>query len=151
MTYEVKPLRICRLCGNTAYTQDDLDDFRKHKTSRYGRANVCKTCSSEESSKYDSYKNWYKSKDNRLRKRYGISEDDFKQILAEQQHSCAICKTIEVGHHGTLCVDHNHETGEVRGLLCHSCNSALGLFKDNPDNLIEGFKYLITQGHYGGN
>lgn len=69
--------------------------------------------------------------------RYGITEAEFDTLLAQQGGGCAIC-----GRQTTLCVDHDHDTGEVRGILCRECNRALGLFGDDSDTLERAAKYL---------
>jgi hypothetical protein len=62
--------------------------------------------------------------------------------MAEQEHSCAICKDpVTVGH-----VDHDHSTGQIRGLLCRGCNTALGGFKDRPSVILNAFEYVISGG-----
>ena len=58
-------------------------------------------------------------------------------MLIEQEKRCVICKRNVI-----LRVDHCHTTGKVRGLLCHNCNTGLGQFKDNIDNLKMAIKYL---------
>ena len=64
-----------------------------------------------------------------LKRQYGISPADYDALLAKQDGVCATCgKPSEE----TLCVDHCHETGTIRGLLCRQCNFALGCFKDEP-------------------
>jgi hypothetical protein len=60
---------------------------------------------------------------------YGMSVADYEALLAKQNGACAICKQTFAQ---TPCVDHSHITGEVRGLLCRSCNLGLGHFKDDP-------------------
>jgi hypothetical protein len=64
----------------------------------------------------------------RLRQRYGVTRQEYEAKLDEQGHVCAICgekcKTNQ-----RLCVDHDHDTGDVRGLLCHACNFALGILE----------------------
>ncbi len=73
---------------------------------------------------------WFR---NHLRRRYGITVEDFEHMLALQGGVCAICKCPEkVEYKRTLSVDHDHITGKVRGLLCHRCNTALGKLEDNP-------------------
>lgn len=77
---------------------------------------------------------------------YGIGLEDFLELLDKQRGKCAIC--LGVGfkmHEGikeTLVVDHCHETGKVRGLLCNNCNRGLGLFKDSIGNLGAAIEYL---------
>lgn len=69
-----------------------------------------------------------------LRQSYGISLEDYQAILERQHYCCAACGLPdgENGHLGRLFVDHCHETGKVRGLLCNSCNTALGLLREDP-------------------
>jgi len=82
--------------------------------------------------------------------RYGITVDDYDRMLEEQGGCCAICNTdTPSGRRGRFSIDHNHETGEVRGLLCQKCNAGLGYFKDSPTILATALKYLLEQGHYG--
>jgi 5-methylcytosine-specific restriction endonuclease McrA len=75
-----------------------------------------------------------------------ISVEVYNQMFADQGGKCAICGQPETAmYRGTvrnLCVDHNHETGEVRGLLCNFCNQGLGYFKDNPELLKSASAYL---------
>jgi hypothetical protein len=78
----------------------------------------------------------------RNRKRqYGVSQDQFDDMLASQSNSCAICQTTEPGSRA-FHVDHCHETQQVRGLLCHHCNTGLGLFRDNTALLMRATEYL---------
>ena len=82
----------------------------------------------------------------RLERVYGISLEDYESIKETQEGLCAICKTegfVMAKHHKMkLVVDHCHETDRVRGLLCHNCNRALGLLKDNTESLQRAIKYL---------
>jgi hypothetical protein len=80
----------------------------------------------------------------RLRQ-YGITEDDYSALCAKQDGRCAICGSAEAGGWGgQLPVDHDHETGRVRGLLCNGCNSGLGRFGDDPDRLLAAAAYLLS-------
>lgn len=82
-------------------------------------------------------------------KKYGLTLDMFNAMLEAQNHSCKICnkhmsennkdKNGIVKH---LSIDHNHETGQVRGLLCNRCNTALGSFNDNIESLTNAIRYL---------
>lgn len=74
--------------------------------------------------------------------KYGLTLEDYDQLVEEQDGVCAICKGTDFGKHGRMFVDHNHETGEIRGLLCNRCNSGLGLFKDNTASLLNAIQYL---------
>lgn len=74
-------------------------------------------------------------------KEHGLSCDQYDFLVAEQARACAICLEPFAA---TPRIDHDHATGEVRGLLCHSCNVALGHFRDNPDNLRRALRYLDT-------
>jgi Recombination endonuclease VII len=86
----------------------------------------------------------------RLKRDYGLTVDQYNELMRAQEGCCKICKShYSDQHHGTLCVDHNHKTGQVRGLLCGSCNRALGLFGDDPALLTRAAFYLLDQGHYG--
>ena len=75
-----------------------------------------------------------------LKRSYGISVEDYDRMLEKQGGKCAICG--EVDDHHSLAVDHCHETGAVRGLLCSLCNRGLGLFKDRADLLTAAIKHL---------
>ena len=66
-----------------------------------------------------------------LQRNYGITLDDYNRMFIEQGGRCAICGVHQSKLNKSLNVDHNHETGVVRGLLCHHCNTALGLLKDS--------------------
>lgn len=77
-----------------------------------------------------------------IKRKYGLDIDEYNQMLKDQDNKCAIC-SYEFGQKPSdTYVDHNHSTGKVRGLLCQHCNSGLGYFRDNEDNLIKGIKYL---------
>lgn len=68
---------------------------------------------------------------------YGITPDDFIRMKQEQGGRCAICRETE-----ELVIDHDHGTGEVRGLLCRNCNIGLGMFSDNVVSLAAAIFYL---------
>lgn len=82
-----------------------------------------------------------------LEREYGISVDDYNNLLEKQNHRCAICGgegflMDKTKHKIKLVVDHDHKTGAVRGLLCHNCNRALGLFHDSERDLLSAIDYL---------
>lgn len=78
----------------------------------------------------------------RLRTKYGLSEDGLDRMVSEQDGKCAIC---HAPFGPKVCVDHDHKTGIVRGLLCSPCNIGLGLFKDDPERLREAARYLAPK------
>lgn len=82
-----------------------------------------------------------------LIKKYGISIGVYTKLVKDQKNLCGICGNPEtvIGRGGVprqLSIDHDHRTNEVRGLLCHSCNLALGHFKDKPFLLLRAARYL---------
>ena len=76
-------------------------------------------------------------KDYSLKYLYGITQQDYERMYYEQNGKCAIC-----GKEKKLVVDHDHQTGRIRGLLCHRCNSHLGYINDSPDILLKTISYL---------
>lgn len=81
-----------------------------------------------------------------LKERYRISQTTYDRMLANQAGMCAICGSTEPGAKARhLAVDHCHESGDIRGLLCISCNSGLGQFKDNLDVMRNAVRYLEAQ------
>lgn len=73
-----------------------------------------------------------------LRAKYGIGIDDWYSILAKSDGKCMICSSDK-----HLRLDHCHDSGRVRGALCHRCNIGIGMFDDNPDALWRAVCYLI--------
>ena len=79
----------------------------------------------------------------KIKYQYGLSQDEFSILLFSQRSVCAICRQPFTE---TPLVDHDHETGKVRGLLCNSCNLGLGVFKNNSARLRLAAKYLEKGG-----
>jgi hypothetical protein len=78
-----------------------------------------------------------------LRNKFGLTPEEYDRILEAQGGVCALCEcrpTPGISLH----VDHDHGTGEIRGLLCMRCNNALGLFREDPDLLKRAARYVIT-------
>ena len=78
----------------------------------------------------------------------GITLEEYEAMLKSQKGVCAICKRISSDGRN-LCVDHNHKTGKIRGLLCSWCNKGLGSFRDERKRLAEAVRYLDKE--YGNN
>lgn len=80
-------------------------------------------------------------KNGNLKRKYGITIEQYESMLLAQDGKCKICQTSDPGK-PSFSVDHCHSTGVVRGLLCHSCNSGLGHFKDNKEIIAKAIEYL---------
>lgn len=76
---------------------------------------------------------------NQKKHKYGISKDEYLNLFIIQDNKCAICGNDITDN---ACVDHNHKTGKIRGLLCQRCNLLLGLAKDNVEILKKSIIYL---------
>lgn len=128
--YRNKP-RFCTSCEKTK----DISQFKlerdKRATNGIAVRSKCRSC--DELRKYKRF----------IQKTYNFSWEDYQELLEVQDNSCAICKS-KIGNNRAqrLFVDHCHETLQVRGLLCSSCNHGLGLFKDSPTLLKSALKYL---------
>ncbi len=87
------------------------------------------------------YKYYRKLWNDNLRHNYSITVDQYEDILYEQDSKCALCGGGPNGK-GRLHVDHDHETKVIRGLLCHSCNTGIGLLNDDVELLQKAIIYL---------
>ena len=143
------PLKRCSVCGQ----EKPLSEFYNRKTSKDGKGYRCKECDSKARKKWQAdnpERAKYSSRNRSIKTKYGIDIEQYNQILKDQNYQCAICgcTTQKHSYQKNFNIDHNHETGEVRGLLCTACNRALGLFKDNPDILRKAAEYLDKRGYY---
>jgi len=92
-------------------------------------------------------KDWYNNNRERYRnnaflRKYGITLEKYNEMREEQKYCCGICSLTEEQVGKKLVVDHNHETGAVRQLLCANCNVGIGFFKDSPNLLEMAASYL---------
>ena len=110
------------------------DDF--HRDNIRGRQRKCKTCVRDYYMRPEVKRQAY---NRHLKRTYGITVDVYDAMLQAQRGRCAICDSAEKGR---LVVDHCHDTGVVRGLLCVACNAALGPF-GTEDRLLSALTYLI--------
>lgn len=84
-----------------------------------------------------------------IKRTYGLSKEDFMSIISSQGNSCGICRIpfsvmsfIKEGRKIRTAVDHDHDTGKVRGILCATCNLGIGFFGDNEEHLQMAIDYL---------
>lgn len=86
------------------------------------------------------------SRDKKLRLQYGLTPEAYDEMLRRQGGGCAVCGATNGWARSRakrgMCVDHDHETGHVRGLLCQRCNRAIGLLRDDPTILDAAARYL---------
>lgn len=103
-------------------------EFNKHKTCKDGYNTYCRPCFN------------IQTLNGKHRRRYGLTTE---QITEMKKAGCELCGTQENLH-----IDHNHNTNEIRGVLCTNCNRGLGHFKDSPELLEKAKEYLEKKGNY---
>lgn len=133
--------KTCFTCGEEKPT----DDF-------YANRRNCKACIRESQRRFRYSTPGYNHSRN-LKRRYGISVDEYQTLIANQNFACPICEveipdTLEYKGRRPSVVDHNHETGDVRGILCSKCNLVLGHARESTDILYKAIVYLSERGAY---
>jgi hypothetical protein len=150
----------------TCKIEKEFKEFVRDKTEKDGYTYSCKVCRREKYNLWaknnpdkvkeknlkrkESRKAYYRgpsgiesSRRAHLKRNYGMTLEEYNRISEAQNHVCMICGKPEMNSKNkVLCVDHNHTTGEIRGLLCGLCNSGLGNFLDNKELLMKGIEYL---------
>ncbi|UIW13254.1 HNH endonuclease [Arthrobacter phage Crewmate] len=130
-------MKRCSGCGEVK----PLEAFHKLHKAKDGRTARCGKCrSAAQTARYR--QNPTVTLDRQQAARYGVTVDHVEALKAAQGGKCAICGTDEPGGRGRWHVDHDHESGAVRGLLCHHCNLGLGHFRDDVDALRAAIRYL---------
>jgi Recombination endonuclease VII len=117
------------------------EDFPLDPQRRSGRYPWCKDCKAKYMREYARAKPGYQRRQDYMR-RYGVTWEQYEQMLADQNGACAICPRTSSGKGQPLDVDHSHVTGRVRGLLCSRCNRGIGTFLDDPALLRNALAYL---------
>ncbi len=131
----------CHGCGETK----PLEEFSKYHRGKHGRKPHCSPCDAARQRRYRAEKpDQYRIMDRRkhLRGAYGLTIEQYDEMLEAQGGVCAICG--ECPDEG-LAVDHCHDTGRVRGLLCRNCNSGIALLQEDLDRFSKAAKYLETR------
>lgn len=147
----IQGLQRCKRCAEVK----PLEKFHKRSSTACGRAGICAQCRSE--SRGHTYRVEILGRRNvLLRHKYGLTDEDLERMLSEQGGGCAICSTTDPGGQGVWSVDHDHSCCPttkgrrrachrcIRGLLCHRCNLALGMFKDDPVRVRAALEYLAA-------
>ncbi len=140
-------LKKCCMCK----LEKDIEAFSLSGRAKDGRQTQCRACALEYSRRPEQKKKrselaayrWRNGKirDDRYQELYGITAKDYYRMLFEQGEVCKICGQSS---HKALAVDHNHDTGQIRGLLCKDCNTGLGLFKDSMALIEKAAAYLAV-------
>ena len=150
--------RRCTKCGETK----PRTEFSRDKRRPDGCQSWCKLCKAVYQRKYNAehkeqtaaYRRKYYaehpekirggsySRDYHLRHHYDISLATYNAMLKHQGGGCAICGKARDRDGKYLSVDHDHETGEIRGLLCSQCNHALGLLQESEELCLSAASYL---------
>lgn len=121
-------MRKCNYCKKSK----DESNFSKDKSKASGFKSYCKECAID------------KQTIRNFKKRYGISDTVYKELLGVQDNKCKICGITLEENKKAFSVDHCHQTKEIRGLLCNKCNVGLGMFDDKIENLINAISYLMS-------
>jgi len=141
-----KSTKICPICK----IEKELSEYRLSKQTKDGYRWGCQPCRIEydrvarvkrKAANPDKYRTL--EADRKLRLKYGITLDQYNSLCEQNNNLCEICnKENTTQDRKKLFVDHNHNTGKMRGLLCDSCNQGLGRFKDNLQILTGAINYL---------
>jgi len=129
-------MKVCSKCKKEKLTSE----FGKRKDSKDGLRGWCKECTNSWTKSWKSNpknrkKSQAHSRKHHINTRYGLTVEEYDTLFTDA--SCWICGGID-----RLVLDHCHITGKVRGVLCHHCNTGLGLFLDSPDLLRRGAEWL---------
>lgn len=145
-----KPIvKKCSKCG----TDKGAYHYNKRSASKDGLTSRCTMCLNTKAMKVRA-KTPEVTRARNLKKRFNMTIDEYNVIFLKQKGKCAICTKAESGRDikgnvKWLSVDHHHGNGEVRGLLCNSCNTGIGKLGDSIKVLKSAIKYLETRGSYG--
>jgi hypothetical protein len=123
--------KTCSKCGQTK----GLEKFYRQKEGKHGRQAACIECHAQaqkERLKDPAARARHQLlvRERHFRLRYDMSVEEYDRMLEAQGGGCAICGATRNGRH--LCVDHDHSTGEVRGILCNTCNVTIGRIEKGP-------------------
>ena len=124
---EIQGHGLCKTCHHVEWRAKNHDKVRANRT-RYYENNRDKVLT--------------RNKWSRVKSIYGITQDEYNVLYDAQGGCCAICGDHQIDLNRPLHIDHNHETGKIRGLLCNKCNFILGLSNENKEILQNCIAYL---------
>lgn len=134
------PTKACSKCGQVS----SLDDFYLNPKTLSGRASWCRPCTHAANRAYGATPEGRRTRrDGHLRRTFGITLAEFDAMLCYQKGLCAICERPPKSGQN-LHVDHDHRTGDVRGLLCRPCNTGIGLLQESPTLFAAATTYLAN-------
>jgi len=137
-TLYVKLIWRCNKCGK----DKSIHEFCTNRSRPSGHSGPCKECHNKKNVGYNvAYRKTGYFRRHHLRKSYGITEEEYNQKSQKQNGLCAICFRPQPDGR-RLAVDHNHETMQVRDLLCNSCNVSIGLMNEDILKLQAVINYL---------
>lgn len=135
----------CKVCMKVIRRKWRLTEKGKASDRKYAESQKGKLTAKKADLKYrknNPVKSKLRHRKHRLKKAFGITIEQYEEMFKKQGGCCAICGDTNIKYGRRLAVDHEHETGKVRGLLCNQCNRALGYFHDSIVNLASAIKYL---------
>lgn len=138
-------VKVCNACNQEKPATTEF--FSPHKGSLNSK---CKLCSAQASKLYRESLDpeTYKLMKRRYQlKKYDLTIEEYEELVEAQDGLCAICLQTPgpwAGRKYTLVIDHNHQNGKTRGLLCNTCNRVLGLFGDDIGRFLNAVNYLLS-------
>lgn len=123
--------------------------FAKCSAKKNGLQSYCRLCATAARKRFPFKRNVNVEFKARIKYLYGMTVEAFEALWETQGGKCAVCGVALSMDKFGYAIDHNHNTGDIRGLLCSNCNTGIGLLKDSPHILQAAHAYLTTQGHYG--
>ncbi len=131
--------KVCADCGQ----RKSASEFSRFSRSGDGLYSYCKVCRKERRRKYeDTPEERQKARERAIRRRYGIKPEGYRALLNRSGGRCDICQELLAQNTKFIHVDHDHETGRIRGILCHGCNAGIGHFRENRAYLRAAIEYL---------
>lgn len=126
--------------------REKVREYSKKSTSKYISRGSCRACGGVKENQELQHCNKCRRRvrSNTFKHIYGITIDEYEELLAYQNFVCSICEKEETSKNGNLHIDHCHKTNIIRGLLCGKCNKGLGAFGDSPELLERAVQYLKT-------